>query len=448
MAEASGGTLGPPSFHMYPSAHMSAVRPLLATLIVATMLLVVPGRVRASESEIPGVPLVARSVSATVGGGVVDRVYRILVPAGSVLIASLSGSEGAELGLYLFDQDATSVLTDHPIASSAKPGGTQGLTATLQAAGEYFFDVNGRNGNRPYSFTLTYAVTSDKSPATIRSVVAPTRAQSANVCMKISAEDPLSGVAAVAISDLTSTDPVSWMPYHGVGSYCVATNPKDGARTFRVVARNGVGLVSLPVVRSVTIDDTEPKVRTVTPKQGATLLVARPTVQWTFNEVVRLGGGSKGSVFTSSQKTLAIPGTASVSKDGKTVSWTPTASISLGSVLLVSLTGVTDTAGNNAAQLDTLEFVRKTKVVIGASLVDHKGDFARIAYRVSSLLIGGEIVLQARLPSGWTELGRKTITATTGSIRAAVGQATAARIVWEGGDTTLAARSGSVSLAR
>jgi len=427
---------------------MNAIRLLLAGALVAGALFATPGRAVASESEIPGEALTARSVSATVGGAVVDRVYRIIVPAGSVLIASLSGAAGAELGLYLFDQDATSILLDPPLATSAKLGGTQGITATLETPGEYYLDVNGRNVDRAYSFTLTYAITRDTSPAAITEVIAPLRAKSSSVCMTIRAVDSLSGVRSVLMTDVQDPVGASWQPYTGRRSYCTAVTAGNGTRTFSIRVKNGVGLFSAVVTRSVTIDDAAPLLRAVEPVQGSLLFAARPSVSWKFSERVRLSAGATGSVYAFSQNTGSIRGVAELSANGRIVTWRPSAAIPLGSVALVSLTGVEDAAGNAAPPLDTLEFTRKRAVRIIASLMSNKGDFVRVGYRVPVVLIGGEIVLQARLVSGWTELNRGTIAATAGSIRAAVGQATAVRLVWEGGDTTAPARSMSVSLAR
>jgi hypothetical protein len=98
--------------------------------------------------------------------------------------------------------------------------------------------------------------------------------------------------------------------------------------------------------------------------------------------------------------------------------------------------------------LDTLQLARKRIVSVRAFDLRRRGDFARISYQVPARLAGGELILEARLSGGWTEIGRSLIEGTTGSIRAAVGDATAIRLVWPGDDATVAASSGRVSLPR
>ena len=82
-----------------------------------------------ANSEIPGTPLPASGqITSAVGGSLFDLVYAVDVPAASVLAISLRGEPGAELGLYLYGEGSTSILTALPLASSAKPGGVQSVS--------------------------------------------------------------------------------------------------------------------------------------------------------------------------------------------------------------------------------------------------------------------------------------------------------------------------------
>jgi hypothetical protein len=419
-------------------------------LVLITLLaLVWPGAVRAAgASEIPGVPLAASSLSGTVGGETVDLVYAVTLPAGSVLVASLRGAAGAELGLYLYDQVAESVLVDLPVASSARPGASQGISAIIDAPGIYYLNVNGRNVDRAYAFTLSWSVTRDTTAPQVMSVSAPLTARASNTCLRVDARDPLSGVRSVRIADAGALEAAPWQNYRGAGNYCTTVTPGDGARTMTVQVRNGVGLLSSRVSRIVQIDDTAPQLRSTSPAQSGLLVASNQEIVWRFGERVLLGGGARGSVFAYSQAGAAIPGSATLSATGTSVRWRADATIPLGSVVLVSLTGVTDLAGNEAGILDTLQLARKRIVSVRVVDARRRGDFARVSYQVPARLTGGELILEARLLGGWTEIGRSLIEGTSGSIRAAVGDATAIRLVWPGDDATVAASSGRVSLPR
>jgi hypothetical protein len=417
--------------------------------LITLLALVWPGAVRAAgASEIPGVPLAASSVSGTVGGETVDLVYAVTLPAGSVLVASLRGAVGAELGLYLFDQVAESVLVDLPVAASAKLGASQGISAIIDAPGIYYVNVNGRNVDRAYAFTLSWSVTRDTTAPQVMSVSAPLTARASNTCLRVDARDPLSGVRSVRIADAGALEAAAWQIYRGAGNYCAAVTPGDGARTMTVQVRNGVGLLSSRVSRIVQIDDTAPQLRSTSPAQAGLLVASDQEIVWKFGERVLLGGGARASVFAYSQAGAAIPGSATLSSTGTSVRWRADAAIPLGSVVLVSLTGVTDRAGNEAGILDTLQLARKRIVSVRVVDARRRGDFARVSYQVPARLTGGELILEARLPDGWVEIGRSLIEGSTGSIRAAVGDATAIRLVWPGDDATVAASSGRVSLPR
>jgi hypothetical protein len=418
-------------------------------VLITLFALVWPGAVRAAgASEIPGVPLAASSVSRTVGGETVDLVYAVTLPAGAVLVASLRGAAGAELGLYLYDQVAESVLVDLPVAASAKPGASQGISAIIDAPGVYYLNVNGRNVDRAYAFTLSWSVTRDTTAPQVMSVSAPLTARASNTCLRVDARDPLSGVRSVRIADAGALEAAAWQIYRGAGNYCTAVTPGDGARTMTVQVRNGVGLLSSRVSRIVQIDDTAPQLRSTSPAQAGLLVASDQEIVWRFGERVLLGGGARGSVFAYSQAGAAIPGSATLSATGTSVRWRADATIPLGSVVLVSLTGVTDLAGNEAGILDTLQLARKRIVSVRVVDTRRRGDFARVSYQVPARLTGGELILEARLLGGWTEIGRSVIEGTSGSIRAAVGDATAIRLVWPGDDATVAASSGRVSLPR
>jgi hypothetical protein len=176
-------------------------RTVTASLMVAGLMLgSAPQRARAEDNaaEIPGVPWVGRAVTGLIGAETVDKVWRLELPEGRVGIFRVTGEAGAELGLYLFDSSATSVLTATPLKTSAKAGSSQRFVSLLPA-GTYYVNVNGRNVDRKYAFSLSISLIEDPTPPFISIVTASgkTRVSSTEVRMKVFASDGLSGVDAL-----------------------------------------------------------------------------------------------------------------------------------------------------------------------------------------------------------------------------------------------------------
>ena len=172
---------------------------LLLTLSLSG-LATAPARAAESGAEIPGIAWPGGPVTATVGGPVFDRVWRLELPQGRVALIRLDGASGSELGLYLFDETATSIATATPMKQSAKPGGDQRVTAVLPA-GTYYLNVNGRNTDRAYRFTLNVTLIEDPTPAYVFIEVADgaTRISSPETTAYIGASDSLSGIDAVRL---------------------------------------------------------------------------------------------------------------------------------------------------------------------------------------------------------------------------------------------------------
>jgi hypothetical protein len=176
-------------------------RTVTASLLVAGLLLgSAPQPVRAEDNaaEIPGVPWVGRSVTGLIGAETIDKVWRLELPEGRVGIFRVTGEVGAELGLYLFDSSATSVLTATPLKQSAKAGAEQRFTVLLPA-GTYYINVNGRNTDRQYAYSLLISLIEDPTPPFLSFVTANgnERVSSTEVRMKVFASDGLSGVEAL-----------------------------------------------------------------------------------------------------------------------------------------------------------------------------------------------------------------------------------------------------------
>ena len=387
-----------------------------------------------TSNDIPGLPMASSLVTDSVGGNVVDLVYSVQVPAGSMITATLAGESGAELGLYIFASDATSVTVDTPLVSAARPGGTQGVAVPIRTAGRYFINVNGRNMDRAYQFSLTVTLRSDTSPPNLARVSPARSAQSSHACVTITALDAVSGVSDVSVTDATGEAEFSWQRYVGSRPYCIAVEPGDGNRLMKVVARNGVGLTSRELILQMLIDDTQPKILSTTPRQSGTFQVRRPTFVWSFNEPIRLVDPSGPAVYAMTGAGRLLSGGAEYSADRKRVSWQVPTDLLLGEQISVTLRGVVDGAGNALDPIDSLTAVRKLRTSTKASLSSVSAARVALRVQVSGNLIGKILTVQRRVAGVWEDV--QTIKAKSASFSVTVvrGASTAVRIVWGGSE--------------
>ena len=395
------------------------------------------------SADIPGIPLPSASVSSSVGGPTVDRVYAVEVKQGSVFIATLTGTPGAELGLYLFGPSATSVQTDVSIASSAKPGGTQGISLTLRVAGTYYLNVNGRNLDRAYGFTLTTVVRQDTTGPQIALADPVSPSRSENVCVRMTATDGLSGVteASLALPGESVADAV-WGRYAGSGRYCADLPLAEGQREVVLRVRNGAGLITSTGRLSVRIDDTAPQLAASAPSSGL-LTAPRKPITWTFNEPVRLVESAATSVYAFDQSNRAIAGSVTLSSTGLKLTWTPAGPIPAGSVVLVSLGAVRDLAGNVQDAVPTLVMERKRPTTLALSVVSRSATAVQLRLSLSANLSGGVLLLERREGGAWVQLRELTPASAASQIRVSTEGADRIRVRWEGDDT----RAPSVSNA-
>ena len=408
------------------------VSALITALMTLAMVLPATGVRAAAASDIPGTALSARTLVSAVGGAAVDEVYAVSVPAGSVLVATVRGEAGAELGLYLFDSDATSIFTASPLVQSAKPGGVQSLSTAVQYGGTFYLNINGRNVDRAYTYTLSIAIARDTTPPTIVTASMPARARSMSVCATVKGSDITSAVRSVRVRELANVGAAEWVEYRGAGSYCVAVSSGSGARMFDVSVRNGVGLTSVPRTFSVFIDDLAPTLLGSSPTQGSVLLEPRASVTWRFSEPVRLVGGLSENIFAVNQAGVRIAGSAVVVGDGSRIRWTPTANLPPGSILLVAIAGVRDRAGNEAQPIESLELFRKQPASIGLTRSTIGTQWAQFRYSVSVNLIGQELVLETLVGGTWQVSSTVTAERASGAFRIERSSGLAVRLRWAG----------------
>ena len=428
---------------------MKRVISLTLSMALAVAMGAQAGGVAATDTQdIPGIQLSGRTVSGLVGGSVVDAVYEIVIAPGTLFVATLRGEVGAELGLYLFAPGSTSIQTDTPTGLSAKPGANQVISLAVEGGGRFYLNVNGRNTDRAFAYSLDISLTRDSTRPTIVTFL-PTRvATSQNVCTTLKASDLISGVRLVQFVDVTFGDTIPWVGYRGAGQYCFAVRPGDGVRTLQAIVRNGVGLKSVPREWTMTIDDTQPTVQSFRPAQSAVLFASRPTISWTFSERIRPAGPGSAEVFAYNQLGVRLEGAVTLSTDRRTLRWKAAASVPPGSTLLIGLNGVSDLAGNASSPIDSIELFRKRTATIALRASSRGAERVRLAYTVSSALIGRELEAEIFANGLWQSWRSVTPTATSGTFTVPGIVGSAVRLRWLGDNEVAEVKSGRVSLQR
>ena len=405
--------------------------PLLAAVLLACAGYA-PVRAAAS-SDIPGTPLPpSGQIRSAVGGSIFDLVYAIEAPAASVLAISLRGEPGAELGLYLYGEGSTSILTAFPILSSAKPGGVQSISVRFIRASTVYINVNGRNSDRAYDFTLLASILRDETPPIIISAVSNSRSQSSGVCVAVRSTDPISGITGIKLTDEFGGGDADWVSFSGSAVHCTALAAGDGVRNLTLRTRNGVNLASAAFRLTTIIDDVVPELISVSPT-GSLLLAARGAISWRFDSAITTIVPLESAVNVFNQAGRVINGTVTRSADRRSVTWTPSSSIPAGNVLLASLGAVRDAAGNMLDFTDTRVITRKnvTSLRITSLAATSK---PRIRISASANLLGESILIEVKRDRGWAPLRSVTLTATTLSVTLNVDAGSAVRASFTGSD--------------
>ncbi len=417
---------------------------VLATLLVFLLCAPVGFPVRAAESsEIPGVPLTSTSVSGFVGGSIYDEVYSLSVESGTVLLATLRGEAGAELGLYVFGREATSILIDDPIATSAAAGANQTVSVQFFRATTIYINVNGRNSDRAYAFQLTVSQVVDRSPPVITVASLPPVARAARVCVEVAAFDRISGVQSVAITRSGRADELEWQPYQGHRRYCQALALEEGLHEIDLLVRNHIGLQQRITVGGVAIDNTVPLVTLGRPTAGV-LLQPRGTISWRFSEPVRTTTALRDAVVAVGQDGTPFSGVSTLSLDRTSLRWVPNQPIPIGTLLVVTLAGVRDQAGNRTTSIEPHVLMRKSTASLGIEVRSFSGPRIQFTVRGSANLIGEVLQIQARSGRTWLAVKYITLSAREQSSSIPRGDYSQIRVVWAGNE--LVHQSSALSL--
>ena len=201
------------------------------------------------------------------GGPIYDVVYRLTVAPGHVIVASLTGTGGTDFDLYLFDDSATTVLSDGGlVAKSVGPASNESISAPSRFGGTYYLDLNGASDVEG-DYRLTVQTVPDPTPPTVSMVLAGGRPAMNQLLVPVtlSAADDLSGVTDMALSADGATW-TGWAAFQRSTTWTFA--PGDGLRTLWAKVRNGAGLESAPKAATVTIDTVQPSADALDPAPG------------------------------------------------------------------------------------------------------------------------------------------------------------------------------------
>jgi len=294
-------------------------------------------------NDIPGTPWTGNSSSSTVGGPVFDRVWRLELEAGKVVVIQTSGAPGAEIGLYIFGGFTTSVQTDLPLKSSALPGSRQSIVASLPA-GSYYVNVNGRNPEREYAFTITLAMYTDLTPPELDPILEgnQTRVSGSVANVDTKARDALSGVTGVRYR-YPSENWSEWSTE--INSLKIALPIVDGSYALEVQAKNGLDLLSEVRTLNFIVDRISPTAQLLGNIRYGNVQEARPTIRYLFSEDMS-AASLVDSVALSDFRGNRIPGKTIYDPGARIVTFVPSELLQLGQPYSVNLVAGTDTAGN------------------------------------------------------------------------------------------------------
>jgi hypothetical protein len=320
------------------------------------------------ESDIPGIALPGAVVSGQLGGPIYDVVYRVIVPAGYVLVAGLTGTAGTDFDLYLFYSGATTVVgTTGLLTKSTGPASSEAISWPTRIGGTFYLDLNGATDTQG-TYTLSVQVVPDPSPPDASLFVAGgvTRVSTPSVTLLLGGFDDLSGVTEMSLSN----DGVNYLPsVPWQAQFAWTLAPGDGPKTIWARVINGVGLVSAPVSVSVLLDGAAPTIVRTTPTDGATVATARPTISVVFSEPMEDASWSSLGLIVQSAFGGIVPGVYAYYPSIRTGTFSPSVDLAPGYVYFSTVGDVRDLAGNQVigARSWTLKYLLPASVAVMAS---------------------------------------------------------------------------------
>lgn len=298
-----------------------------------------------SSSDIPGIPLPGPVAAGRLGGAIYDVVYRFSVAPGHVIVASLTGADGTDFDMYLFDASATTVRsTVGLLTKSIGPTSRESISWPSRLGGAYYIDLNGATDVEG-DYRLTVQTLPDSTAPTLSMVLAGGRGvtNQPTVAVTLSATDDLSGVTEMAFS-ADGTTFTEWQPFQATTTWTFPVG--DGPKTLWAKVRNGVGLESTRATATVMIDTQPPIVVALDPQPGSSVIGLRPKLTVAFNEPIDPASWLDLGLIVQSAAGALVNGSYAYDPPNQTGSFVPSTPLSPGALYVVTVGNVSDVAGN------------------------------------------------------------------------------------------------------
>jgi len=384
---------------------------MIAAVVVIMGLMATPNSLLAGQEtapmDIPGSLWVAGPVDSNVGAQIYDQVWRLELDSPRVIVARIVGESGSELGLYLFGPNATSVSLDTPIVSSSRPGGSQSVIASVQA-GTYFVNVNGRNSERPYRFSLSINLFEDLTAPVMRPYLLPGSGVTSqdHVDIALQAVDLLSGVVSVR-HRIENTDWSDWIPYKAV--IRLDAPLEEGEHRLQLQVKNGVNLNSAVATLVFSVDRTLPKFSLLTAPEFGISTAKLPLISLAFNEPMY--GRSLTRAFNLTDRFGAVvPLRRQYDVAKRVVTMRPIQELTVGMNYALSIAGAADIAGNELVATDVVSFkvVNPSAIKIGPrAMASVYGKTVRFSASTIGIDQSSNILLEFKRRDGvdWLQVG-------------------------------------------
>ena len=382
------------------------LRQLSIALLAAASLVGVAGAtpVAADQtSNIPGTALPGTVTSGLLGGAIYDVVYRVTIPAGHVLLASMTGDPGTDFDLFLFDSSATSIYASPPVglvAKSTGPTSTESITYSSAGGGTYYIDLSGASDVQG-TYRLAVRIAADTIPPQV-TLSLDGGASATNdpvVTASVVATDDLSGVRAMQFS----VDGVTWRDWTAYAPTVLwSFAPPDGPKELWVRVIDGAGNLSVPAHATIALDTIPPTVVWRDPQPGGSAPGVRPILSVRFSESIQSSTWADFGLILQDSAGTIIQGTYTYNPGSLTGTFTPTVDLQLGWPYVVSLSSITDLAGNPLVPIGrwiVIPLLAPRIVVHASGTVVPQGGLVAFTGRIDPPL-AGTLTLEAAAGNG------------------------------------------------